>query len=97
MTSHASGAVVLQILAHLVDIEETVTEHQYEGVFFMCNMNSSQILLHNNCMSQSKSAIYKLSHPCDIKILDISKFLTSQSQLQSIFSTLPCKSDGDCR
>lgn len=49
-------AVWFQVVLQLLDLEEATSEHEYEGEFYLCNLNSSQILLENVCVMKAPSA-----------------------------------------
>ena len=49
-----------QVVLNLLDLEEGTLEHPQEGQFFICNLNTSQIVLHNNCVKLSQSPFFKV-------------------------------------
>ncbi|XP_067940848.1 uncharacterized protein [Watersipora subatra] len=85
-----------EVVLSLLDIEETTSEHAYEGVFYFCNLNTSQLLLHNDCVKYSQSESYMLSHPCTLKTLDISTMIFSRDQVQRQLEAKTCHTNKDC-
>ena len=52
--------ILFQVVLNLLDLEEGTLEHPQEGQFFICNLNTSQIVLHNNCVKLSQSPFFKV-------------------------------------
>ena len=58
---HSNPIIYLQVMLHLLDLEEATSEHPYEGAFHLCHINASQILLHNVCTKKSMTVYQRVS------------------------------------
>lgn len=49
-----------QVFLHLLDLEEATWEHAQEGDFYLCNLNTSQVLLDNVCVKKKPSPYFQV-------------------------------------